>query len=315
MAAPLDLPDGFVNRFMFCHARASKFNYETEELCDYFIHRRLAAVCVGFMGALDMPWLFTPNRITFGSLGMGLLSAYYMYNGELLIAAWCELACITLDCCDGQLARMYGNGSLVGRVLDGIVDMTVALTLGVMWVLTLVETGFFSSFVGWSIMALSTVTFQQQAMMYDRVKNIYSLKTTPLKDQKAKVVGLEEMTVVDREADEAWRTHSYPSWLLLVWYKHQYLAVQNKVAAKSIESTLQEGEADTVDPDEYKAKWRSTMRLASWIGTGTHAFLFYALLFLAHFTGNTNSIAMWFFVNNVVLFAVWLVCWDRVQRM
>jgi len=311
------MPADWTERFWFCHRLASRFKYETEELADFYIHRRLAALLVALMGAMDMPWFFTPNRITFVSLFFGLVSAYFAYiaTDDMSMFFWagvCEVLSITFDCCDGQLARMYQNGSLVGRVLDGLVDMTVALSHGFTWTYILVyKYEYLNPVVGFVILAVSIVTFQQQAMIYDRIKNLYVLKTAPKKEDAT--VGLEEGVILQREMDAAWASNSYISYLLLLWYQQQYLAVQNAVSKKSVESHLKE--KDALSPEEYRKQWKSTMRLVSWCGTGTHSFLFYALLFAVYFFQDPRALIAWYFINNVIISYCWYVSWSRVEFM
>lgn len=310
------LPSGFVARFWHCYDQASKFNLETEELTDYYIHRRLAAFLVGFMGALHMPWLFTPNRITFCSLAAGMYSAYLVLYSQrnptlLFWAGMLELLSITLDCCDGQLARMYGMGSLVGRVLDGICDTIVAVTHGFSWLYVLMfDFKTISPVWGYSLFLIGFVTFQQQAMMYDRIKNLYCLNTV---DVNEKVVGMEESEFIKKEIKDAWNSSSYVSYLLLQVYQKQYLAVQNMVAKKDIDSTLSQKKAH--DPTAYRKQWKGTMRLSSFIGTGTHASLYYGCLFLAYFADSPGLLVWFFYLNNFALSVIWVICYYRVRDM
>jgi len=312
------MPEDFFDRLVFCFNLASKFNFETEELPDYFIHRRLAAFIVASMGALDMPWLFTPNRITVLALCAGLYSAYLVScfqhdENNLLYGGLWMLLSITLDCCDGQLARMYDSGSLVGRVADGVCDMFVAISQGTAWVYVMMyDLKLFDPIGGWSLLAVSAVLFQQQAMIFDRIKNVYCLKTAPVDKDKSNVVGLEEEAQVTKAIKQAWDEKKLIDYILLVWYKEQYLAVQNKVAKRTTDDVKKE---IVMHPEEYRKKWKSTMRLVSWLGTGTHSFLFYILLFIAHFSKSPQILATWLLINNVGLTALWLVCLQRVNNM
>jgi phosphatidylglycerophosphate synthase len=77
----------------------------------------------------------TPNAITYGSLLLGMASA-----GAFLLHTWTWLIVgaalyhlsFALDCMDGKVARLKGNGSAIGGLLDYIFDRirVVIVTLG-----------------------------------------------------------------------------------------------------------------------------------------------------------------------------------------
>lgn len=82
-------------------------------------------------------WNFvTPNRVTWAALFVGLGSAYYFFQGDwvsLCIGAALYHLSFILDCIDGKLARLKGNGTIFGGWLDYVFDrirvLICALTL------------------------------------------------------------------------------------------------------------------------------------------------------------------------------------------
>jgi phosphatidylglycerophosphate synthase len=77
----------------------------------------------------------TPNVITVASLLLGLASAgaFLLHTWTwLLIGALLYHLSFTLDCMDGKVARLKGNGSAIGGLLDYIFDRirVVVVTLG-----------------------------------------------------------------------------------------------------------------------------------------------------------------------------------------
>ncbi|MET8506452.1 CDP-alcohol phosphatidyltransferase family protein [Streptomyces sp. NPDC015232] len=67
----------------------------------------------------------TPNRVTWGALFVGLGSAYFFLEGDptsLAIGAGLYHISFILDCIDGKLARLKGNGSVFGGWLDYVFD-------------------------------------------------------------------------------------------------------------------------------------------------------------------------------------------------
>ncbi len=105
---------------------------EAEELLDLAFYRPLA---YAFVRAVYRTPL-TPNQVTMLSLGFGLGAAYCFAVGTAAAlvwgALWYALANI-LDCADGQLARLQGSGTPLGRLVDGVADYisSVAIFLGI----------------------------------------------------------------------------------------------------------------------------------------------------------------------------------------
>jgi len=123
---------------------------------------------------------------------------------------------------------------------------------------------------------------------------------------------MEESEEIKLGIKDAWDSGSYGSYALLVWYEKQYMAVQNSIAGKKIETSKQNV---ALDPAAYRLKWIDTMRLVSWCGTGTHALMFYGLLFAAYFLSYPQILGFWFVLNNGVLSAIWVICYARVKEM
>ncbi|MFF9208145.1 MULTISPECIES: CDP-alcohol phosphatidyltransferase family protein [unclassified Streptomyces] len=67
----------------------------------------------------------TPNRVTWAALFIGLASAGFFLKGDtqsLLIGALLYHLSFILDCIDGKLARLKGNGTVFGGWLDYVFD-------------------------------------------------------------------------------------------------------------------------------------------------------------------------------------------------
>ncbi|WP_432084300.1 CDP-alcohol phosphatidyltransferase family protein [Streptomyces sp. WAC 04229] len=67
----------------------------------------------------------TPNRVTWAALFVGLASAGFFLQGDrrsLLIGALLYHLSFILDCIDGKLARLKGNGTVFGGWLDYVFD-------------------------------------------------------------------------------------------------------------------------------------------------------------------------------------------------
>lgn len=100
---------------------------ETEDWLDYRVVRPLSYLWALLFAKLDIH----PNTVTIISMVIGTASAYFFYHGsfhyEGWYGLWMNIIGILLlcqadifDCTDGQLARMTGKKSRMGRILDGM---------------------------------------------------------------------------------------------------------------------------------------------------------------------------------------------------
>ena len=93
---------------------------DTEENIDVYFTRPIGLLWARFFRALHIH----PNVVTILSIILGVGAAYFMYQGEgnllftligIALLAWANF----YDSADGQLARMTGQKTLWGRILDG----------------------------------------------------------------------------------------------------------------------------------------------------------------------------------------------------
>ena len=107
--------------------RATLKSAETEDWLDLHVIRPFCYYCAVFFAKFDIH----PNTVTIWSMVIGALSAIFFgcasfyYGGTMglvynIIAIVLLMAADILDCTDGQLARMTGKKSRIGRILDGV---------------------------------------------------------------------------------------------------------------------------------------------------------------------------------------------------
>ncbi len=104
-----------------------------EPLNRYF-HNPIAGSIVRI---LNNTWV-TPDQVTYASIFIGLISAYFFHEGTLpsfVFAGFLLELVLILDCADGQLARARGVASDWGRLLDGIAGYIIylAVLIGIMF--------------------------------------------------------------------------------------------------------------------------------------------------------------------------------------
>jgi phosphatidylglycerophosphate synthase len=72
-----------------------------------------------------LPTRISADAVTFGSLVLGVMAGHLMWYGSAWINAGGVLLFVLsdiLDSADGQLARMRGTSTRMGRILDGLAD-------------------------------------------------------------------------------------------------------------------------------------------------------------------------------------------------
>lgn len=142
---------------------------DTEEWIDLLFYRP-----IGYRWALLFCKLgITPNAITIASIFLGVAAGVLFYYNDLLInvIGMCLLVWANMyDSADGQLARMTGQKSEIGRILDGVsgdfwfisIYAAICLRLTPEW-----------SYRIWILAAVTGLCHSKQAAMADYYRNIH----------------------------------------------------------------------------------------------------------------------------------------------
>lgn len=112
----------------------------TDELLDAYVNRPLAGYVVRAVASTRV----TPNQLTLMSATWGTVAGVCFASSAPYAPTAGGLAlflCMIFDCSDGQLARVRGGGSVVGRIFDGYADYWVAFCLHLGILLSLGNTG------------------------------------------------------------------------------------------------------------------------------------------------------------------------------
>lgn len=150
-----------------------------DEWWDTYVNRPLAGVLVRGVANTAV----TPNQLTVLSATCGVGAAWCVSRGQgnwLVLGGVLLMACMIFDCADGQLARLRGGGSFIGRMMDGYADWLTATSLHFgLWgfffangfnLLGREFTGAFSTFLP----ALAAgASMALHSMLYDFYKNRY----------------------------------------------------------------------------------------------------------------------------------------------
>lgn len=144
---------------------------DTEEIIDILFYRPIGYRWAKFFHKLGI----TPNQITIAAIIIGVAAGYCFYFNSLtatLLGMFLLIWANSYDSADGQLARMTGQKSSLGRILDGVcgdlwfaaIYLAIVLRLQPEW--------------GWKIWLLAAATgyfHARQAAMADYYRNIHLL--------------------------------------------------------------------------------------------------------------------------------------------
>lgn len=198
-----------------------------------------------------------------------------------------------IDCADGQYARATGMGSFLGRMTDGIVDMCV-ITCNSLAFSTCMCMKY--GLAGYILSVTSCICLQQHCLVYDKVKNAYvlHLKRDP------------ELTVT---ANEVWDMmlvaikELRPIDSILLWVSYFY------VSASQIHVTTPE---DPREREAYRQANIESMRMAAFLGTGTHGVIMYLCVGLIPWYPHAGLFFV--FTEGVIMVALNYIIRQRVAK-
>jgi phosphatidylglycerophosphate synthase len=141
---------------------------EIEELTDVYFFRPLGAVIARGARACAL----TPTGLTVVGTLIGIAGGILLYDDHLGLAAFALLILHSIvDSADGQLARMTGQVTEFGRVLDGLSGYATHVAIYISIAAGLIHRGAGVSTIVWMLLAgLATAV---HAGMYDYHRNAY----------------------------------------------------------------------------------------------------------------------------------------------
>ncbi len=143
--------------------------YEIEELSDVYFFRRLGWIIACGGRALRM----TPTHLTLVATLVGIVGGVLLYDERLGILAFAFLILYgVIDSADGQLARMTGQATEFGRVLDGVSGYVTHVAIYLAVAAGVIHRGGSSSILIW--MLLAAIANAMQAQMYDYHRTDYA---------------------------------------------------------------------------------------------------------------------------------------------
>ena len=261
---------------------------EVEEVVDRGLFRPVAFILVKLIYRTRV----TPNQISFLSMISGLMSAWQFSKGTPDAAMWGGVwyaIANTLDCADGQLARLQQSGTPMGRVVDGIVDYIngVAIFVGI---------GVGRAAGGsaqWPLVVAAGVSSALHSVTFDRYQSVY---LSIVRGNTASSAG-----EYDRYLGEVKRLREGGGNLI------RRIAVRSYLIYLRVQSSFQKDPGTVIsDPAIYRQYNRTMMHRWTFLGPSTNR----SLLIIAAFAGYVSGF-LWIVVT---IGNLWLILCLHFQR-
>lgn len=262
--------------------RASLKSNDTEEPFDLIFYRP-----IGFAWAMLCRRLgISPNAITIASifLGIGAGVMFYFNNLWLNIIGICLLVWAnSFDSADGQLARLTGQYSRLGRILDGLSgDLWFVAIYAAICLRETVTSEFFIAHPSliWIMAALAGACHAIQAAQADyyRQFHLFFLKGEALSE-------LDSSQPLRRKyASLSWRRNFFSKLILKFYCTYTSAQEKRSPAMQALRKELQRRFPDGRASDDFRSEFRKLslplMKYTNILSFNTRSFVLFLALFV-----------------------------------
>lgn len=261
--------------------------YEIEELADIYFFRPLGSLVARAARVAGL----SPTAVTLAGTGIGVAGGALFSDERLGLLAFALLIVHSVfDSADGQLARMTGQVTELGRILDGVGGYMTHAAVYVAIVAGSLVRGGSVSIIGWA--ALSAIANTAHAQLYDYFRNSYATIAI-----KGIVPRSSRTTALMSSAHRVLQVYENTQRLLV----GTHIDVESAVAARA-----QGGTVADADRARYRACFYWPVRGWNFLGDNTRFYALGVLAWIHHLE--------WFFAfvlipMNLALVALWM--WQR----
>lgn len=249
---------------------------DTEEFIDLAFYRP-----IGYLWAILFKKLHvTPNAISVASIFLGVAAGILFFFDDLrftipgiLLLIWAN----SFDSADGQLARMTGQYSRLGRVLDGVCGDIWFVTIYIALCSRLTVDGY--GIWGWVLGALAGYFHSMQASMADYYRNFHLYF---LKGKKGSE--LEDSSIlVARDKEITWKTDPIEKFFMFFYVPYTQQQEKRSARMQQFRATLRRVYKEEELPqwlrDMFRAKSKPLMKYTNILSFNTRVIvLFISLL-------------------------------------
>lgn len=245
--------------------KASLKTVDAEEIFDLILFRPISFLFVKLIYNTNI----TPNQISVVAMFIGIMAGITFSFGAhtyFIIASLLYFTSNTLDCADGQLARLKKNGTLLGRAIDGFIDYVVSTTIYICLGIAVTKiTG--NALYGWGLAVGGGISAAMQAFYFDFYRNSFLQYVHGISSDVD-----DEIKEFEEEKEKLDKLPGKPIAKLLVNAYLLYSRLQLKMVKNK--TTI------IVSPEVYYKENKMLLRLWSWLGSTTHmvSLMFFSII-------------------------------------
>ncbi len=282
-----------------------------DELIDLYFHRPVAYMLLRPWEHAS--WRPTPNQFTLTGGAIGLLAAAVVMvatEGSLLwpLAAFLMFFANILDCCDGMIARLTGQASTRGMLLDGMIDFIVGVSF---WLAMSIRTA--PDWGLWTIPAALSIVLSIliHTGLYDHMRLRFGVLVNPPEPPQAVATPPVAANDGGEKGLQARFLDGFYAFAQ-AFYEVTYTNISRICIGVEPRSPR-----PAVNPAFARQLFAGPMRMASYLGLGTHLFLMYTVTALAiHQLNLPFLLALGLVVGVLNLWAVLVVlAWRRAEAL
>lgn len=262
---------------------------EVEAFADIYFYRKVGFRIAQYFAKRNV----RPATITLLGGVFGVLAGHFYYYRDLrinLLGIVLHIVANALDNADGQLARLLNQQSRFGRLLDGVVDHVIWLSIYFHLALRHVAHGG-SSWI-WLVAVMAALSHGLQAATADYCRNGY------LYFVKGRGIDFDSSAALEKDSQQLTWRHDALEKLLLIFYSN--VTRQQEVLAPGLKQVRETVDRDFPDelPAWVQSRYRTTARpllkWCSWLMTNARIFLLFFLFVIAE--------PGWFFWIEITIF-------------
>jgi hypothetical protein len=225
---------------------------DTEEWIDLVFYRPMGYLWALFFQKIKV----SPNVVTIFSILLGIAAGVMFYFTDLwlnIIGMFLLIWANTFDSADGQLARMTGNYSRTGRILDGLAgDIWFISIYAAICVRLTPEWGIWK----WLLAAVAGFFHSKQASLADYIRNFHLLfikgkKGSELDDSKK---------LREQNKQLVWKNNFIEKLFMLVYIPYTIEQEYRTPKIQTFRKTLTEKFGDNDPPDDFRADFRQVSK-------------------------------------------------------
>lgn len=251
---------------------------DTEEWIDLIFYRP-----IGYRWALFFKKIHvTPNAVTILSIILGVAAGVMFYFTNLwfnIVGMFLLIWANTYDSADGQLARMTGQYSRMGRILDGVagdcwfisIYAAICLRLTPSWGIWI-----------WLLAAIAGFFHSKQAAMADFIRNFHLLFVK----EKGKSELDDSAMLTERSKSLTWQKDRVEKIFMLFYIPYTKGQEDWMPEARKLRKALKEKASDSRIPpgfrDEFRQASRPVMKYTNILSFNTRVIALFICLFAGH---------------------------------